>query len=739
MDCIVSKEMPIDGVNQYGDYRDFSIELEHSLLRVFQQESVNQSRLEEARKLLMNTGPCEAALFDHLDYDSKGFLIFADVENFIRSKHRSLTVTKVERTWRRLEPDFDGRVHYRKFLRAIRPTSFYPAYTSHYLSNKSMSPSRKFRSRSPNRESSKVLESTLLSNVSLRKSKTPARMNKETYQKKNKDWEVMEESYRQAVEREIGTSERNQESPVKRLSKVPKKYYSKNVNRFTLQSELENSISNSPARNERRREASTESLERRELDRVREFVNTDNKLSKTFLSSTPNYMDNNQAISSIKKNTSHLKCDWSPVKKNNPHQCDWLDMNTNKEVYQKTEPALITSQYYTTPKRIYESNTQEKETSKAMYESRANEKRLDESRANEKRLNESRVNERRLNEINLAKSQAKQLVPLVDASSEYMRDRHTVGVYDKSVNNGIQRSPSKVIREELFDKYDLKEKPNTVTTMHSTGAKKRNNVSYLDESNAESNKRLFLSENKAGNQNMPRNESRLIESSGAEFLSEKKVGAPRMSRNESRFNQTSGNEFFTPSKSRAEEYKSRSPAREIRKSIIETFDLSEKPNTITASPYGANRRSTAKQDRVAKNHESDISFKHNSRLVESNSRIAESNINPKLVESNVNSRLVESNVPDLRLIENNVSNSRLSRVTENRTEPVKEQIKRAHKNCLDSAPHVDDSLCVFCHHPVEEDMGAYSPDRSKYNLYESKKNTSILKQSSMRQSPGFDS
>ena len=109
--------MPIDGVNQYGDYRDFSIELEHSLLRVFQQESVNQSRLEEARKLLMNTGPCEAALFDHLDYDSKGFLIFADVENFIRSKHRSLTVTKVERTWRRLEPDFDGRVHYRKFLK----------------------------------------------------------------------------------------------------------------------------------------------------------------------------------------------------------------------------------------------------------------------------------------------------------------------------------------------------------------------------------------------------------------------------------------------------------------------------------------------------------------------------------------------------------------------------------------------------------------------------------------------
>jgi len=175
----------------------------------------NQQRLEEARKLIMSTGPCEASLFDHLDYDSKGFLIFADVENFIRSKHRSLTTTKVERSWRRLEPDNDGRVHYRKFLRAIRPTYFYPSYTSHYLSNKSTSPNRKsktnLRSKSPSRHSI-VLETTIVNNSSIKKSNLQAKMSPDRNLKKNKSYAIMEESYRQAVEREMG---RKNDTPIK--------------------------------------------------------------------------------------------------------------------------------------------------------------------------------------------------------------------------------------------------------------------------------------------------------------------------------------------------------------------------------------------------------------------------------------------------------------------------------------------------------------------------------------------
>jgi hypothetical protein len=66
-----------------------------------------------------------------------------------------------------------------------------------------------------------------------------------------RSYAVLEESYRQAVEREIGQEKDNSieaqgspqgppKSPMKRMKKVPKKFYSKNVNRQKIDQSFEN-------------------------------------------------------------------------------------------------------------------------------------------------------------------------------------------------------------------------------------------------------------------------------------------------------------------------------------------------------------------------------------------------------------------------------------------------------------------------------------------------------------------
>jgi len=319
------------------------------LLRVFQQEMNNQQRLEQARKVLMSTGPCEASLFDYLDYDSKGFLVFAGVENFIRSKHRSLITTKVERAWRRLQPDNEGRVHYRKFLKAIRPTYFYESYTSHYLSNRSMSPNKKgkksHRPKSPQRHGI-TLDATIITNAIMKNSKLQARMAPERNMKKNNSYDVLEESYKQAVERQM-TNKAG--SPIKRLAKVPKKYYSRNVNRLALEDKIERSCSNSPKKNELR-EIPDEIYENRHEEYTRSYnKNQESRLSKNFLSATPNYLgDQDRQISSIKRNQEDLEKNWSANKVNNVKIYALLNLSSNKEqIKHRTETTLIESKYYT--------------------------------------------------------------------------------------------------------------------------------------------------------------------------------------------------------------------------------------------------------------------------------------------------------------------------------------------------------------------------------------------------------
>jgi hypothetical protein len=233
LNCIMSKEIPPTDQYKYGKHREYTVELEHSLLRVLQQEMLNQKRLEECKKHLFGTNFSEAVLFDFLDYDNKGFLIYDDVEYFIRNKYPNITTAKLERSWRRLEPDGQERITYRQFMKCIRPIYFYPAYTSHHISNKSLSPGvTRSRSASPDRKKSLT-----------RNTKSTVR---HTTGGNRKSYEVLEESYRQAVEREIGQSNNfnsvstnsNLRSPVKRMKKVPKKYYSKNVEREKLETSL---------------------------------------------------------------------------------------------------------------------------------------------------------------------------------------------------------------------------------------------------------------------------------------------------------------------------------------------------------------------------------------------------------------------------------------------------------------------------------------------------------------------
>lgn len=58
---------------QYGDLRSFTIELEHSLMRIFEQEMVNQRNLEDARRTLSLSSYTESKLFDLVDLERKGW------------------------------------------------------------------------------------------------------------------------------------------------------------------------------------------------------------------------------------------------------------------------------------------------------------------------------------------------------------------------------------------------------------------------------------------------------------------------------------------------------------------------------------------------------------------------------------------------------------------------------------------------------------------------------------------
>ena len=127
---------------QYGDLRSFTIELEHSLMRIFEQEMVNQRNLEDARRTLSLSSFTESKLFDLVDLERKGWLTLNDLDAFLKSRYAGSTYAKSERAFRRMDEDRDGKVVFEEFLRAVRPVYMYPTYAEYYNIRRTASPLR---------------------------------------------------------------------------------------------------------------------------------------------------------------------------------------------------------------------------------------------------------------------------------------------------------------------------------------------------------------------------------------------------------------------------------------------------------------------------------------------------------------------------------------------------------------------------------------------------------------------
>lgn len=127
---------------QYGALKSFSIELEHSQMRIFEQEMVNQRNLEDARRTLNLSSFTESKLFDLVDTQLKGWITLNDLDTFLKSRYAGSTYAKSERSFRRMDEDKDGKVLFEEFLRAVRPVYMYPTYAEYYNIRRTSSPMR---------------------------------------------------------------------------------------------------------------------------------------------------------------------------------------------------------------------------------------------------------------------------------------------------------------------------------------------------------------------------------------------------------------------------------------------------------------------------------------------------------------------------------------------------------------------------------------------------------------------
>lgn len=131
----------------YGYQGAFSLECEHSLMRVFQQELENQKTLEEHRIKLWDTPECqEGALFDLLDIEKKGYLTLEDMHNFLKPyTGGSQAMPQSERAFRRMCEDRDNQVSYETFNRAIRPIYGYRPDKDYAPKQKNLTQPKKYQ------------------------------------------------------------------------------------------------------------------------------------------------------------------------------------------------------------------------------------------------------------------------------------------------------------------------------------------------------------------------------------------------------------------------------------------------------------------------------------------------------------------------------------------------------------------------------------------------------------------
>lgn len=129
-----------------SDFVDLTVELEHSLVRVFEQEMLNQRNLENARRQVHLSSFTETKLFDSIDRDLKGWITSVDLELWLRERNAATSYTRYERAFRRMDLNRDGRIDFDEFLLMVRPIYNYTSYNSTLAEVRlSSSPSRALR------------------------------------------------------------------------------------------------------------------------------------------------------------------------------------------------------------------------------------------------------------------------------------------------------------------------------------------------------------------------------------------------------------------------------------------------------------------------------------------------------------------------------------------------------------------------------------------------------------------
>lgn len=157
----------------------------------------------------------------------------------------------------------------------------------------------------------------------------------------------------------------------------------------------------------------------------------------------------------------------------------------------------------------------------------------------------------------------------------------------------VVRSPSKLVRDEIFEKFDLKEKPNTVTAFNNmTNQFFSSNITYKNNmsrksvkervSDKTSKEQLHLTETKQSTGMKNNTQSKLSNEKNlaTNFLNESNdYSNVKKSLDFNKYNSP-----YSRSNNKYADQNVRSPSKEVREDLFDKFDLKEKPNTVTASP-----------------------------------------------------------------------------------------------------------------------------------------------------------
>lgn len=141
LDLIQSRELSRTN-SQYDLYVEQTIDLEHSLARIFEQEMMNQRNIENARRRLHLSSLTETKLFDTIDRDRKGYITPTDLETWLTIRNASKSYTRYERAFRRMDLNNDGRITFEEFLQMVRPIYNYSSGSSFKLDTIHYSPAK---------------------------------------------------------------------------------------------------------------------------------------------------------------------------------------------------------------------------------------------------------------------------------------------------------------------------------------------------------------------------------------------------------------------------------------------------------------------------------------------------------------------------------------------------------------------------------------------------------------------